>query len=65
MEVDPGSQAWDAGLRIGHKLLTINGTKISSPEQVAALTSEESVLSVTVQDLHGRVFDLQFKSKQK
>jgi S1-C subfamily serine protease len=37
LSVDPDSPAWRTGLRAGHGLLSVNGTRVNSPDEFYAL----------------------------
>lgn len=55
MDVSPRSEGWEAGLRVGQKILSIDGERISSPQQVYTLVEGKQQFEVTIQDLQGRV----------
>jgi serine protease Do len=55
VDVDPGSVAWDAGLRIGHRIIAVNGQSIDKPADFAqAIAGKNGMITLDIHDLQGR-----------
>jgi S1-C subfamily serine protease len=52
--VEPKTEAWEAGFRLGQQILAINGQHVETPEDFYRLATPEGQAIVRVRDFQGR-----------